>query len=82
MSSNNANGTAVQTPKSLRPKSLLRRAVFGLVVLVGGIMVSAWLMHASISPAPEARAAATAKGKTEPMTTGSGAGRFSVVRPF
>ncbi len=35
-------------PDSLRPMSLLKRAVVGLLTLVFGIMIGAWLLHSSI----------------------------------
>ena len=80
MSTANTKTANVQRPKSLRPKSLLKRAVFGLIALVFGIVGAAWLMHASISAAPVARAATTTNGKTEPVKVGTG--RLTVVRPY
>lgn len=42
-----ADGSAAM-PRSLQPSSLLRRAVFGFVALVSGVVLAAWLLHASI----------------------------------
>ncbi|MEM7749841.1 MAG: hypothetical protein AAF346_16435 [Pseudomonadota bacterium] len=39
---------AAAMPKTLQPASLLKRAVVGLFTLVIGIMLGAWLLHASI----------------------------------
>ncbi|MEM9359837.1 MAG: hypothetical protein AAGB04_26945 [Pseudomonadota bacterium] len=41
-------GHASAMPKSLQPASLLKRAFVGLFTLVVGIMLGAWLLHASI----------------------------------
>jgi ferric-dicitrate binding protein FerR (iron transport regulator) len=64
-------------PDSLRPRSLLRRALFGLLALAVGIFGAAWLFHSSIEPTSTARAAAF---ETSPHKAPGGAGQFAVVR--
>lgn len=53
-------------PPSLRPASLWKRAVVGVLALVFGVMFSAWLLHASIKSDPESFAA---PGQTKPAQT-------------
>jgi hypothetical protein len=63
-------------PDSLRPGSLLRRAMFGLLALTLGIFGAAWLFHSSIQPTSSARAAVF---EADPEQV-HGAGQFAVVR--
>ena len=40
-------GSPAALPRSLQPGSLWRRAVFGILALVFGVVAAAWLLHAS-----------------------------------
>ena len=48
MSETAAAGHSPAFPKTLQPASLLKRAAVGLLALVLGIMIGAWLLHSSI----------------------------------
>lgn len=39
------------TPRTLRPASLWKRAIVGLLVLTVGVFAAAWLLHSSIDEA-------------------------------
>ena len=47
-------------PQTLRPVSLFKRAVVGLLILVFGVIAAAWLMHASIATSDAGDAASSA----------------------
>ena len=48
MSQTASVGGTVDAPSSLRTSSLLKRALFGVLGLLIGILTAAWVLHASI----------------------------------